>query len=130
MDWLSGLSLWQPVLFLLPHDALSSPGAADDTVDWFGFVTRISGFMFGFVTITRHKGQAKRQKGQSGGRKRGYYIFLLSEFCHSMEKHYLCTNNSTNYILISAALYFNVFYKYLSNKKLLRILPCQKFHLS
>ena len=32
--------------------------------------------------------------------------------------------------LISAALYFNVFYKYLSNKKLLRILPCQKFHLS
>lgn len=38
--------------------------------------------MFGFVTITRHKGQAKLQKGQSGGRKRGYYIFLLSEFCH------------------------------------------------
>ena len=34
------------------------------------------------------------------------------------------------FILISAALYFNVFYKYLSNKKLLRILPCQKFHLS
>ena len=32
--------------------------------------------------------------------------------------------------LISATLYFNVFYKYLSNKKLLRILPCQKFHLS
>ena len=31
--------------------------------------------------------------------------------------------------LISAALYFNVFYKHLSNKKLLRILPCQKFHL-
>ena len=25
--------------------------------------------MFGFVTITRHKGQAKRQKGQSGTRK-------------------------------------------------------------
>ena len=36
-----------------------------------------------------------------------------------------------NYMdLISATLYFNVFYKYLSNKKLLRILPCQKFHLS
>ena len=34
------------------------------------------------------------------------------------------------FLLISAALYFNVFYKYLSNKKLLRILPCQKFHLS
>ena len=34
------------------------------------------------------------------------------------------------FILISATLYFNVFYKYLSNKKLLRILPCQKFHLS
>ena len=34
------------------------------------------------------------------------------------------------FLLISEALYFNVFYKYLSNKKLLRILPCQKFHLS
>ena len=32
--------------------------------------------------------------------------------------------------LISATLEFNIFYKHLSNKKLLRILPCQKFHLS
>ena len=32
--------------------------------------------------------------------------------------------------LNSATLSFNIFYKHLSNKKLLRILPCQKFHLS
>ena len=34
------------------------------------------------------------------------------------------------YILNSATLWFNFIYKYLSNKKLLRILPCQIFHLS
>ena len=33
-------------------------------------------------------------------------------------------------ILNSATLWFNFIYKYLSNKKLLRILPCQIFHLS
>ena len=32
--------------------------------------------------------------------------------------------------LNSATLWFNFIYKYLSNKKLLRILPCQIFHLS
>ena len=32
--------------------------------------------------------------------------------------------------LNSATLWFNLIYKYLSNKKLLRILPCQIFHLS
>ena len=37
----------------------------------------------------------------------------------------------TNYInLNSATLWFNFIYKFLSNKKLLRILPCQIFHLS
>jgi len=50
---------------------LSSHGAADGTVDWFGFVTETSGFMFGFVTITRHNGQAKRQMGQAGGKETG-----------------------------------------------------------
>ena len=44
-------------------------------------------------------------------------------YCYFMKQ-------SNEVSLISAALYFNVFYKYLSNKKLLRILPCQKFHLS
>ena len=33
-------------------------------------------------------------------------------------------------ILNSATLWFNFIYKFLSNKKLLRILPCQIFHLS
>ena len=46
-----------------------------------------------------------------------------------MFKVTICDFGKNEY-LISAALYFNVFYKYLSNKKLLRILPCQKFHLS
>ena len=45
-------------------------------------------------------------------------------------KEYAEYNDKFLKSLISAALYFNVFYKYLSNKKLLRILPCQKFHLS
>ena len=35
-----------------------------------------------------------------------------------------------NFILNSATLWFNFIYKFLSNKKLLRILPCQIFHLS
>ena len=34
------------------------------------------------------------------------------------------------YSLNSATLWFNFIYKFLSNKKLLRILPCQIFHLS
>ena len=44
-------------------------------------------------------------------------------YCYFMKQ-------SNEVSLISAALYFNVFYKYLSNKKLLRNLPCQNFHLS
>ena len=34
------------------------------------------------------------------------------------------------FFLNSATLWFNFIYKFLSNKKLLRILPCQIFHLS
>ena len=35
-----------------------------------------------------------------------------------------------SFILNSATLQFNIIYKHLSNKKLPRILSCQKFHLS
>ena len=35
-----------------------------------------------------------------------------------------------HFYLNSATLWFNFIYKFLSNKKLLRILPCQIFHLS
>ena len=57
---------------------------------------------------------------------------LLDILCkeENLDAIYDIANNKNIVVnLISAALYFNVFYKHLSNKKLLRILPCQKFHL-
>ena len=48
------------------------------------------------------------------------FLKLFSYFCKRI--HLLYLN--------SATLWFNFIYKYLSNKKLLRILPCQIFHLS
>ena len=57
-------------------------------------------------------------------------IFFLFLFIDILLLEYGKTSIEKLKSLISAALYFNVFYKYLSNKKLLRILPCQKFHLS
>lgn len=42
------------------------------------------------------------------------------------------TIKDANFLIIlnSATLQFNIIYKHLSNKKLPRILSCQKFHLS
>ena len=57
-----------------------------------------------------------------------YYLSIFLHFLVGAHKYKTSIDKNNN--LISAALYFNVFYKYLSNKKLLRILPCQKFHLS
>ena len=49
-------------------------------------------------------------------------------FAYRQDGRYTIDNNIVD--LNSATLQFNFIYKFLSNRKLLRILPCQIFHLS
>ena len=66
-----------------------------------------------------------------GGESFSGIAYIAKKFCHDAELTpvQFTPSRKTQKYLNSAVLWFNNLYKYLSNKKLPRILSCWKFHL-